>query len=175
MDVFQTVKSLRIQRPAMVQTVDQYAFCYDIAINFVESSGLLKQPPPTEPRARGNSSASELRKKNPSRSSILVPRGETYTRRSSVRLAPSTSQLHNVEDPPPITPTLDVTSPLLDTTPSHASRLSAVPEVVVIGEDGSRQSSVPDMGVSGADTSMLLSPPNTLTLTLDLSSNSSEA
>lgn len=28
-DVFQTVKMLRIQRPAMVQTLEQYQFCYD--------------------------------------------------------------------------------------------------------------------------------------------------
>ncbi|RVE59768.1 hypothetical protein OJAV_G00191830 [Oryzias javanicus] len=36
MDVFQTVKSLRMQRPHMVQTVEQYDFCYRVVQDFVD-------------------------------------------------------------------------------------------------------------------------------------------
>ena len=177
-DVFQTVKSLRIQRPAMVQTVEQYAFCYDVALDFVESSGLLQQPLPTEQRLRGNSNAGELKRKNPSRSSISVPRGDMYTRRSSVRLAPSTSLLHSREDQCEMSSILSVpaetgTSFVTDnpSTPDTC-RLSSVPEVVIVSEDGSKQGSAPDMGMG--ETTRLLSPPPT-TLALDFNPNSSEA
>uniref|UniRef100_A0A8C7ZNP5 Receptor-type tyrosine-protein phosphatase epsilon n=1 Tax=Oryzias sinensis TaxID=183150 RepID=A0A8C7ZNP5_9TELE len=36
MDVFQTVKSLRMQRPHMVQTVEQYDFCYRVVQDFID-------------------------------------------------------------------------------------------------------------------------------------------
>uniref|UniRef100_A0A7N8X8F7 protein-tyrosine-phosphatase n=1 Tax=Mastacembelus armatus TaxID=205130 RepID=A0A7N8X8F7_9TELE len=37
LDVFQTVKSLRMQRPHMVQTVEQYDFCYRVVQDFVDT------------------------------------------------------------------------------------------------------------------------------------------
>ncbi|XP_061083730.1 receptor-type tyrosine-protein phosphatase epsilon-like isoform X3 [Conger conger] len=37
LDVFQTVKSLRMQRPHMVQTVEQYDFCYKVVQDFVDT------------------------------------------------------------------------------------------------------------------------------------------
>jgi netrin-G3 ligand len=37
LDIFQTVKMLRIQRPAMVQTLDQYQFVYDTALEYLDS------------------------------------------------------------------------------------------------------------------------------------------
>ncbi|KAG7256351.1 hypothetical protein CRUP_024883 [Coryphaenoides rupestris] len=36
LDVFQTVKSLRMQRPHMVQTMEQYDFCYKVVQDFVD-------------------------------------------------------------------------------------------------------------------------------------------
>ncbi|XP_053731320.1 receptor-type tyrosine-protein phosphatase epsilon-like [Synchiropus splendidus] len=36
LDVFQTVKSLRMQRPHMVQTVEQYDYCYRVVQDFVD-------------------------------------------------------------------------------------------------------------------------------------------
>ena len=36
-DVFQTVRTLRTQRPAMVQTEDQYQFCYRAALEYLSS------------------------------------------------------------------------------------------------------------------------------------------
>jgi len=36
-DVFQTVKLLRTQRPALVQTEDQYQFCYRSALEYLSS------------------------------------------------------------------------------------------------------------------------------------------
>uniref|UniRef100_A0A3Q3W3C2 Receptor-type tyrosine-protein phosphatase epsilon n=1 Tax=Mola mola TaxID=94237 RepID=A0A3Q3W3C2_MOLML len=36
LDVFQTVKSLRMQRPHMVQTMEQYDFCYRVVQDFVD-------------------------------------------------------------------------------------------------------------------------------------------
>ncbi|CAB1312685.1 unnamed protein product, partial [Coregonus sp. 'balchen'] len=36
LDVFQTVKSLRMKRPHMVQTVEQYDFCYRVVKDFVD-------------------------------------------------------------------------------------------------------------------------------------------
>uniref|UniRef100_A0A7N8YQL7 protein-tyrosine-phosphatase n=1 Tax=Mastacembelus armatus TaxID=205130 RepID=A0A7N8YQL7_9TELE len=36
LDVFQTVKNLRMQRPHMVQTVEQYDFCYRVVQDFVD-------------------------------------------------------------------------------------------------------------------------------------------
>ncbi|KAF6317782.1 protein tyrosine phosphatase receptor type E [Rhinolophus ferrumequinum] len=36
LDVFQAVKSLRLQRPHMVQTVEQYEFCYKVVQDFID-------------------------------------------------------------------------------------------------------------------------------------------
>lgn len=36
-DIFQTIRILRIQRPAMVQTEDQYQFCYRAALEYLRS------------------------------------------------------------------------------------------------------------------------------------------
>ncbi|XP_030058816.1 receptor-type tyrosine-protein phosphatase epsilon isoform X1 [Microcaecilia unicolor] len=36
LDVFQTVKSLRMQRPHMVQTLEQYEFCYRVVQDFID-------------------------------------------------------------------------------------------------------------------------------------------
>ncbi|XP_068113435.1 receptor-type tyrosine-protein phosphatase epsilon isoform X1 [Hyperolius riggenbachi] len=36
LDVFQTVKSLRMQRPHMVQTLEQYEFCYKVVQDFID-------------------------------------------------------------------------------------------------------------------------------------------
>ncbi|XP_019621131.1 PREDICTED: receptor-type tyrosine-protein phosphatase alpha-like [Branchiostoma belcheri] len=36
-DVFQTVKALRQQRPHMVQTIDQYQFCYQAIVEYLDS------------------------------------------------------------------------------------------------------------------------------------------
>lgn len=36
-DMFQTVKLLRWQRPGLVQTVSEYAFCYATALEYLES------------------------------------------------------------------------------------------------------------------------------------------
>lgn len=36
-DVFQTVRALRTQRPAMVQTEDQYQFCYRAALEYLSA------------------------------------------------------------------------------------------------------------------------------------------
>ncbi|TNN50951.1 Receptor-type tyrosine-protein phosphatase S [Liparis tanakae] len=36
-DIFQTVKMLRTQRPAMVQTEDEYQFCYHAALEYLGS------------------------------------------------------------------------------------------------------------------------------------------
>ncbi|XP_032889582.1 receptor-type tyrosine-protein phosphatase epsilon isoform X1 [Amblyraja radiata] len=36
LDVFQTVKSLRMQRPHMVQTLEQYDFCYKVVQDFLD-------------------------------------------------------------------------------------------------------------------------------------------
>uniref|UniRef100_A0A8C6T7B6 Receptor-type tyrosine-protein phosphatase epsilon n=1 Tax=Neogobius melanostomus TaxID=47308 RepID=A0A8C6T7B6_9GOBI len=36
LDVFQTIKSLRMQRPHMVQTVEQYDYCYRVVQDFVD-------------------------------------------------------------------------------------------------------------------------------------------
>ena len=36
-DVFQSVRALRTQRPAMVQTEDQYQFCYRAALEYLSS------------------------------------------------------------------------------------------------------------------------------------------
>ncbi|OCT71600.1 receptor-type tyrosine-protein phosphatase epsilon isoform X1 [Xenopus laevis] len=36
LDVFQTIKSLRMQRPHMVQTLEQYEFCYKVVQDFID-------------------------------------------------------------------------------------------------------------------------------------------
>ncbi|XP_019645755.1 PREDICTED: receptor-type tyrosine-protein phosphatase alpha-like [Branchiostoma belcheri] len=36
-DVFQVVKALRLQRPHMVQTLDQYQFCYQAVVEYLDS------------------------------------------------------------------------------------------------------------------------------------------
>lgn len=36
LDVFQAVKSLRLQRPHMVQTLEQYEFCYKVVQDFID-------------------------------------------------------------------------------------------------------------------------------------------
>lgn len=47
-DVFQTVRTLRTQRPAMVQTEDQYQFCYRAALEYLSSFDQLY--PETQPQ-----------------------------------------------------------------------------------------------------------------------------
>uniref|UniRef100_A0A672SE19 protein-tyrosine-phosphatase n=1 Tax=Sinocyclocheilus grahami TaxID=75366 RepID=A0A672SE19_SINGR len=37
LDVFQTVKSLRLQRPHMVQTLEQYEFCYKVVQEYIDA------------------------------------------------------------------------------------------------------------------------------------------
>ncbi|XP_041429337.1 protein tyrosine phosphatase, receptor type A S homeolog isoform X3 [Xenopus laevis] len=37
LDVFQTVKSLRLQRPHMVQTLEQYEFCYRVVQEYIDA------------------------------------------------------------------------------------------------------------------------------------------
>lgn len=37
-DIFQTVRQLRTQRTAMVQTVDQYYFCYQALKDYVDTT-----------------------------------------------------------------------------------------------------------------------------------------
>ncbi|XP_059382123.1 receptor-type tyrosine-protein phosphatase alpha-like [Carassius carassius] len=37
LDVFQTVKSLRLQRPHMVQTLEQYDFCYKVVQEYIDA------------------------------------------------------------------------------------------------------------------------------------------
>ena len=43
-DVFQTVRALRTQRPAMVQTEDQYQFCYRAALEYLSAFDQLSYP-----------------------------------------------------------------------------------------------------------------------------------
>ncbi|XP_019855279.1 PREDICTED: tyrosine-protein phosphatase non-receptor type ptp-2-like [Amphimedon queenslandica] len=40
-DLFQTVKTLRIQRSAMVQTREQYHFCYEAILDYLLNTGQL--------------------------------------------------------------------------------------------------------------------------------------
>ncbi|TSK53735.1 Receptor-type tyrosine-protein phosphatase S [Bagarius yarrelli] len=44
-DIFQTVKMLRTQRPAMVQTEDEYQFCYQAALEYLGSFDHYATPP----------------------------------------------------------------------------------------------------------------------------------
>ena len=82
-DVFQTIKNLRIQRPAMVRTLvsqysvmaevhnhipgpqEQYQFCYTAALDYLETSDLMNQLKSSTRSdthlMRGASNASELR------------------------------------------------------------------------------------------------------------------
>lgn len=39
-DVFQTVRTLRLQRPNMVRTVEQYRYCYTTVLEYLESFDL---------------------------------------------------------------------------------------------------------------------------------------
>lgn len=39
-DVFQTVQAMRLQRPAMVQTAEQYDFCYTTLQEYLDSFDL---------------------------------------------------------------------------------------------------------------------------------------
>ena len=79
-DVFQTIKNLSIQRPAMVQTLvsqysvmeevhnhipdpqEQYQFCYTAALDYLETPDLMNQLKSSDTHLmRGASNVSELR------------------------------------------------------------------------------------------------------------------
>ena len=115
-DVFQTVKNLRIQRPAMVQTLvsgllvslscvhafclcvhflqEQYHFCYDTALNFLQSPEFLP-PQPLLSRQHGSSqrgsrrgshSSTDSRKKSKNSSPARSPtRSMSQQRNTPVR------------------------------------------------------------------------------------------
>ena len=40
-DIHRTVKTLRLERPYMVQTVQQYMFCYQVAVDFLKSFDVI--------------------------------------------------------------------------------------------------------------------------------------
>lgn len=40
-DIHRTVKTLRLERPYMVQTVEQYRFCFQVAVDFLRSFDLV--------------------------------------------------------------------------------------------------------------------------------------
>ena len=52
-DVFQTVRSLRTQRPAMVQTEDQYQFCYRAALEYLSAFDHIGYPEAGDPGGGG--------------------------------------------------------------------------------------------------------------------------
>ena len=39
-DIFQTVRALRMQRPRMVHTLEQYRYCYTTVLEYLESFDL---------------------------------------------------------------------------------------------------------------------------------------
>ena len=119
-DVFQTVKNLRIQRPAMVQTLvgespsasahththtselllspqAQYQFCYDATLDYIESSEILQAI-----TKRFDSSASDIRRRarnaSPARSESLSRKGSFRNRELAGGVSGSTAHVYGGSD-----------------------------------------------------------------------------
>ena len=115
-DVFQTVKNLRIQRPAMVQTLvwtwtcinqtadgiiktlvfcfqEQYHLCYDAALTFLQSSEfLMPAAQPVLNRQRANSQRNSQRNSGSRHGSM----GSVDSRKKSFNSSPTRSPMRSV-------------------------------------------------------------------------------